>query len=161
MYTRMCFVYLYDVEYGVNQNERMKCIVIDGCVLCDSTPHNDVQDLFPTLCFYDVAGGQEQTDSSGSFVNEAEAQFVVVLLSALVAALGLPAPSVGVITLYKAQARRIVDLLRGCSHLGDEAQREMTGVQVSTVDAFQGGERDVVILSCVRTRSLGFIDSDK
>lgn len=40
-------------------------------------------------------------------------------------------------------------------------EKEMLGVQVSTVDAFQGGERNVIILSCVRTRSLGFIDSDK
>lgn len=42
-----------------------------------------------------------------------------------------------------------------------DTQRELSGVQVSTVDAFQGGERDVMILSTVRTGSLGFIDSDK
>lgn len=34
-------------------------------------------------------------------------------------------------------------------------------IQISTVDAFQGAERDVIILSCVRTRSVGFIDCDK
>ena len=33
----MCFVYMYDVENGVN--ERMKRIVIDGCM---QTSHNDV-----------------------------------------------------------------------------------------------------------------------
>lgn len=38
---------------------------------------------------------------------------------------------------------------------------EQQSVQVSTVDAFQGGERGVIILSCVRTHSVGFIDSDK
>lgn len=118
------------------------------------------QDLFPTLCFYDVSSGQEQTNSNGSFVNEAEAQFVVLLLSVL-AARGLQASAVGVITLYKAQAQRIVHSIKGFKSVACDAQREMTGVQVSTVDAFQGGERDVIILSCVRTHSLGFIDSDK
>ena len=38
---------------------------------------------------------------------------------------------------------------------------EMKGVQVSTVDAFQGGERDVIILSTVRSHACGFIDNDK
>ena len=32
---------------------------------------------------------------------------------------------------------------------------------MSTVDAFQGGEKGVIFLSCVRTRQVGFIDSDK
>jgi superfamily I DNA and/or RNA helicase len=34
-------------------------------------------------------------------------------------------------------------------------------VQVSTVDAFQGAEKEIIILSCVRTRQVGFIDSEK
>lgn len=37
----------------------------------------------------------------------------------------------------------------------------MLGVQVSTVDAFQGGERDIILLSTVRTNSCGFIDNEK
>lgn len=34
-------------------------------------------------------------------------------------------------------------------------------VQVSTVDAFQGAEKEIIVLSCVRTRQVGFIDSEK
>ena len=33
--------------------------------------------------------------------------------------------------------------------------------QISTVDAFQGGEKEVIILSSVRTQHVGFIDSDR
>ena len=42
------------------------------------------------------------------------------------------------------------DLVFGC-----------TFCQISTVDAFQGGEKDVIILSCVRTDHIGFIDCDR
>ena len=38
---------------------------------------------------------------------------------------------------------------------------EMKSIQVSTVDAFQGGEKAIIILSCVRTQSVDFIASDK
>lgn len=34
-------------------------------------------------------------------------------------------------------------------------------IQVSTVDAFQGSEKEVIIVTCVRTTRLGFIDSPK
>ena len=40
-------------------------------------------------------------------------------------------------------------------------QTEATSIQVSTVDAFQGGERGVIILSCVKTHSTVFMDNDK
>ena len=38
---------------------------------------------------------------------------------------------------------------------------EIKMVQISTVDAFQGGERGVIILSCVRTQATAFMDNDK
>ena len=31
-------------------------------------------------------------------------------------------------------------------------------IQVATVDSFQGGERDIIILSTVRTDQMGFVD---
>ncbi|KAJ7417580.1 hypothetical protein WISP_63752 [Willisornis vidua] len=38
---------------------------------------------------------------------------------------------------------------------------EVKPVQVSTVDAFQGAEKEIIVLSCVRTRHFGFIDSHR
>ena len=38
---------------------------------------------------------------------------------------------------------------------------DVRAVQVSTIDAFQGGEKGVIVLSCVRTTSTAFMDNDK
>ncbi len=66
--------------------------------------------MFPTLCFYDVTTGSEQTDGSGSYYNEAEAQLVVLLIQALIVE-GIEACRIGVITLYKAQMYKIITSL--------------------------------------------------
>ena len=77
-------------------------------------------------------------------MNESEAMIIGNILSHLNASKG----AVGVITFYKEQ----VNLLR---NLGLTSYAE-----IDTVDAFQGREKDVIILSCVRSntdRSLGFL----
>ena len=69
-----------------------------------------LQDGFPTLCIYNVSNGQEVCASDGSFYNDQEATFVVFMIEALLAS-GLEPSSIGVITLYKAQMRKIHQLL--------------------------------------------------
>ncbi|KAI8819487.1 AAA domain-containing protein [Fimicolochytrium jonesii] len=44
---------------------------------------------------------------------------------------------------------------------GEMATKKKGGVQVSTVDAFQGAEKTVILLSTVRTRYVGFIDEPR
>ena len=63
--------------------------------------------------------------------------------------------TIGVITFYKDQMRQIMDMVD--KEYSDQADR----IQVGTVDAFQGKEFDVVILSTVRSnnkRDIGFLD---
>ncbi|XP_054418141.1 5'-3' DNA helicase ZGRF1 [Pteronotus mesoamericanus] len=108
----------------------------------------------PTLCFYDVQG-QEQTEGGNSFYNMAEAAFTLTLIQSLVAG-GVVGSAIGVITLYRAQVGQLCHLLRAVAL----DQPSLRAVQVSTVDAFQGAEKEVIILSCVRTRQVGFIDSE-
>ncbi|XP_052214984.1 protein ZGRF1-like isoform X3 [Dreissena polymorpha] len=127
-----------------------------GGMLTDGVTETDRKPLLPflpTLCYYDVSRGTETSEGAGSFYNEAEAGFVVFLLQTFVLC-GLGTERLGVITLYRGQVTRINDLL---SSGGGDSK----GVQVSTVDAFQGGERDIIILSTVRTKGMGFIDNDK
>ncbi|XP_068706006.1 5'-3' DNA helicase ZGRF1-like isoform X2 [Montipora foliosa] len=128
--------------------------LLDGVTAEDRSP---VLDLIPTLCFYNVAKGKEECGSDGSYYNEAEARFVVFVIECLLKS-GVEPAQIGVITLYKSQLHTIANNLtasRASSHA------ELKAIQISTVDAFQGGEKDIIILSCVRTDHIGFIDCDR
>ncbi|XP_008110295.2 LOW QUALITY PROTEIN: 5'-3' DNA helicase ZGRF1 [Anolis carolinensis] len=112
-------------------------------------------DWLPTLCFYNV-NGFEQMERDNSFHNMAEAFFIVKLIQSMIAS-GAEGSMIGVITLYKSQMSKICNLLGAVQ---SDASL-IKAVQVSTVDAFQGAEKEIIILSCVRTKQVGFIDSEK
>jgi ATP-dependent RNA/DNA helicase IGHMBP2 len=105
----------------------------------------------PPLLLLDTAGrGLEESTAPGSqsLRNEGEAQLVVRRARELLAA-GLSPRALAVITPYRAQAALISELLQ------DEEELE-----VDTVDAFQGREKDAVLVSLVRSSSegtLGFL----
>ncbi|KFR03038.1 Uncharacterized protein C4orf21, partial [Nipponia nippon] len=126
--------------------------LIDGVSATDRSP---LLDWLPTLCFYSV-NGVEQIERDNSFYNMAEVHFTVKLIQSLIAS-GIEGSAIGVITLYKSQMCKIQNVL---TDVRSEAL-EVKAVQVSTVDAFQGAEKEIVVLSCVRTRHIGFIDSEK
>ena len=66
--------------------------------------------------------------------------------------------SVGVITPYVAQ---VTALQEKC---GKYDNHDFLSVQVQTIDSFQGGEKDIIILSTVRCNTngnVGFLDSDR
>ncbi|XP_018106898.1 protein ZGRF1 isoform X2 [Xenopus laevis] len=113
-------------------------------------------DWLPTLCFYNV-NGTEQVEGNNSFYNMEEANFTVKLIQSLIAS-GIEGSMIGVITLYKSQMYKIFNSLASNTHYDST---DIKAVQVSTVDAFQGAEKEIIILSCVRTRQVGFIDSEK
>ncbi|CAN8012105.1 unnamed protein product [Ixodes pacificus] len=102
--------------------------------------------LNPYLVF-NVLGSPEMNDgSSTSMANHGEAEFVVRLCHTVRKVVG-PGTSICVITFYRAQKTTISELL----------QRD-SSFEVNTVDGFQGQERDVVILSCVRaSHPMGYI----
>ncbi|KAJ6668811.1 hypothetical protein lerEdw1_012295 [Lerista edwardsae] len=133
-----------DLFYGGN--------LLNGISEMDRNP---LVDWLPTLCFYNV-NGFEQVGRDNSFHNMAESSFIVKLIQCLVAS-GIDGSMIGVIALYKSQMNQICTLL-GAVH-SDASQ--IKAVQVSTVDAFQGAEKEIIVLSCVRTRHVGFIDSEK
>ncbi|MBM4379646.1 MAG: AAA family ATPase [Deltaproteobacteria bacterium] len=104
----------------------------------------------PPFLFLDTAGKglDEETEENGeSLLNRGEAELLVARARVLLEA-GLPPEGLALITPYAAQARLLRELLP------DPA------VEVDTVDAFQGREKDAVLLSFVRSnggQQLGFL----
>jgi hypothetical protein len=104
----------------------------------------------PTVSFQHVANGVEQAQRGGSISNAAEASRVARVLGSLVGC-GLEPERLGVVCMYRAQAVAIR------THL---EERGLAGaVTVSTVDAFQGAERDVILVSTCLTATCGAPDT--
>ena len=102
--------------------------------------------------FWDVPGCEVLPSGSRSFVNETEADFVVALAAAFLAAapeLIARNDGLAVVTPYKAQAELIRRRL--AATMGDAIASRL---DVNTVDGFQGREREVVIFSVVRSPAL-------
>ncbi len=103
------------------------------------------------LVFVDVPGA----DSGRA--NRAEAEALVQTLRALIGPAGLRADqSIGVISPFRAQVQLIQSLLREA--LGEDAR----AIDVDTVERYQGGERDVILVSLVKTERAGdFLADDR
>lgn len=84
-------------------------------------------------------------------VNQDEAKFVLQLAEVVLEkkAVSLQDFKVGIVTPYHNQRRLIQTMLQ------DRPCRDM--LEVNTIDSYQGQERDVIILSCVRTNGVGFL----
>ena len=61
---------------------------------------------------------------------------------------------IGIITPYEGQRAYIVSYMQFAGSMRKELYKE---IEVASVDAFQGREKDYIIFSCVRTKSIGFL----
>ncbi|KAL4086276.1 hypothetical protein PRIC1_014404 [Phytophthora ramorum] len=109
--------------------------------------HRD-QALKPLL-FLDVQGAQSQVSGSTSLRNLSEVEVVVQLVRRLLNK--FPhiewKKRIGVIAPYKQQ---IYEVRGALGRLESECDRPL-GIEVNTVDGFQGREKEIIIYSCVRT----------
>lgn len=86
-----------------------------------------------------------------SVVNQSEKRHVlkvVELLTNKVNGYCLPESDIGVISLYKAQTSLLTEALRG------------KNVKCGTVDAFQGSEREVIIVCCTNNKATHFMQNE-
>jgi len=129
-------------------------ITYDG-VLLDGVTAEDRSGLVPGLLplrFHNVDRGRDERVGQ-SFVNQAEATVIISMVE-LILESGFDPKQIGVIATYKAQSALIVEKLKASKVTGSAL------VLVSTVDAFQGGEKEIIFLSAVKTQSTSFIDSN-
>jgi ATP-dependent RNA/DNA helicase IGHMBP2 len=100
------------------------------------------------LVFLDTAGkgySEERSEDDPSTKNPGQAERVALEVRRVLAR-GLAATDVGVITPYDAQVRVLRDLLRdACA----------AGLEVSSVDGFQGREKEAIIVDLVRGNERG------
>ncbi|GBM79031.1 putative helicase senataxin [Araneus ventricosus] len=125
--------------------------------LLSTDPHNDIRDenfaLHPYIV-YDIVDSQE-SDSSNSKTNCTEAHAIVDICSQI---LNMDShSSIGIITPYQAQ-RTLYSKALGHNSM-------YRHLEVNTVDGFQGREKDIIIVSCVRanggTGGIGFLSCPK
>ncbi|XP_060080468.1 probable helicase senataxin [Ylistrum balloti] len=144
-------VILLDTQYRMNPEIAIfpSQFVYGGRLLSDrcveERGHNFP--LKPYLVF-NVEEGQEQSSQAGSVKNEAEACFVAMLCKQITRYTDIPQTDIGIIAPYQSQKSLLVENLK---------QWKMTSIEVGTVDGFQGREKEVIIMSCVRASSSGGI----
>ncbi|EFJ16960.1 hypothetical protein SELMODRAFT_179218 [Selaginella moellendorffii] len=125
-----------------------KLFELDGVKKTPATEH--------TLVLIDICGCdmEESKDETESSFNEGEARIAITHAQKLVES-GVKAIDIGIVTPYAAQ----VNVLR---RMRNEEQR-LLEVEISTIDGFQGREKEAMIISMVRSndkKEVGFL-SDK
>jgi len=122
-------------------------------------PHWYKDFRFPPYRIWNIPHGKMSRTPHGGICNHEEASFIISnLLLQFCKAYGKSA-KIGIITFYNSQ----VQLLKNKIQLLRSKINDFPSIQVATVDGFQGSEKDIIILSCVRSHgsksspSVGFL----
>ncbi|KAK9458522.1 P-loop containing nucleoside triphosphate hydrolase protein [Lipomyces oligophaga] len=105
--------------------------------------------------------GQEEISASGtSYLNRTEAANVEKIVTRFFKA-GIDPSQIGVITPYEGQRSYILQTIQSTGSLQKKLYKT---IEVASVDAFQGREKDYIILSCVRSnehQGIGFLSDPR
>lgn len=121
---------------------------------------------FRPFLFFDVSGGVRE----GSYSNARERRCVLEHIRSLLQEFPEISPGdVGIITFYNQQKRLLQQdisearWLRPSEEQLEEGELPQKKLEVSTADGFQGREKDIIVISCVRSasatgrRGIGFV----
>lgn len=112
------------------------------------------------IMFHTNLGQEEIAGSGTSYLNRTEASNVEKIVTKFFKSGVLP-EQIGVITPYEGQRSYIVSSMQQNGSHRKEMYKE---VEVASVDAFQGREKDYIILSCVRSnehQGIGFLSDPR
>ena len=112
------------------------------------------------MMFWSNLGTEEISASGTSYLNRTEAQNVEKIVTRFFKA-GVKSDSIGIITPYEGQRSYVVQCLQQTGTFRKEVYKE---IEVASVDAFQGREKDFIILSCVRSndhQGIGFLSDPR
>ncbi|CAJ0892943.1 3249_t:CDS:2 [Entrophospora sp. SA101] len=114
-----------------------------------------------TPMFFHSNLGQEEISSSGtSYLNRTEASNCEKVVTKFLKSGIFPA-QIGIITPYEGQRSYIVSYMQSNGSLRKDLYKD---IEVASVDAFQGREKDYIILSCVRSnehQGIGFLNDPR
>ena len=158
-------VYLLDVQYRMHPEiSRFPSLEFYHGRLTDGPDMRDkntrlwhAHALLSPYRFFDIAARHLQSERSKSYLNHTESRVALELVEQVMQLLpgGQFAGKVGVISPYKEQIRNLREVFQ--RKFGASVFRE---IDFNTVDGFQGQEKEIIIISCVRasdTGSVGFL----
>ncbi|OAA68701.1 regulator of nonsense [Niveomyces insectorum RCEF 264] len=112
------------------------------------------------MMFWSNLGNEEISASGTSYLNRTEASNVEKIVTRFFKA-GVKPADIGVITPYEGQRSYIVTTMQNTGTFKKESYKE---IEVASVDAFQGREKDYIVLSCVRSndnQGIGFLSDPR
>ncbi|GEQ71836.1 hypothetical protein JCM33374_g5522 [Metschnikowia sp. JCM 33374] len=155
-------IYLLDVQYRMHpdisrfpsaQFYHSKLSDGEGMLEKNKRPWHNQFPLSPYR-FFDIVSRHQQNQQSKSFFNSAEARVALELVEALMKI--LPEKEfkgrIGIISPYKEQIRTLRDTFQ--RKFGNLIFNE---IDFNTVDGFQGQEKEIIIMSCVRASESGSV----
>jgi regulator of nonsense transcripts 1 len=106
------------------------------------------------VAFIPVHGAEIAEEAGSSKYNLDEVSMVIKVVTDLLLTNDISLDDIGVVTPYSGQVRAIRDMLEG----------EMNSLEVKSVDGYQGREKEVIILSTVRSNdegNIGFLSDSR
>tara|TARA_A100001037_G_scaffold137313_1_gene124225 strand:- start:1352 stop:3442 length:2091 start_codon:yes stop_codon:yes gene_type:complete len=107
------------------------------------------------VAFIPIDGSEELAADGKSRLNRDEAGWVVKIVDDLLSPGDLHPSDIGVVSPYNGQVQLLTDLLDGRGILAGEINDESDGLEIRSIDGYQGREKEVIILSTVRANENG------
>ena len=127
----------------------------DGCKALDRpTPAGLLwPDWDNPLAFIPIDGTEQEDEDGSSRSNFAEAAKVLSVVNGLLETGDLTTREIGVITPYNGQVRILADLFEQAG--GRNSGETYFGLEIKSVDGYQGREKEVIVFSTVRANDSG------